>query len=194
MRIKSLFTLFMLVVLLPGAALSLSGCGGGSSEPVAQEPIAANSLEPVVDTPDVAEAAADKVSAPAVLEEETAPTVEPVVEAPVEQAILTWARDAGGLSHCDRLSVYEDGRVEAVVCQARTSQPMIYGTLSAEQLAQVVAWTAEYALFSRREMGVSSAVSTTVLQGSGTGVPEPQVKVEVASFASNLFFVLTGTK
>ena len=188
MRMKPLFTLLVLAMLIPGAVLGLSGCGGGASEPVAVD-----SLTPIVEDTNVAEASDDAVSIPPILEEST-PIIEPVVEEPVEQAILTWARDAGGLSHCDRMSIYKDGRVEAVVCRARTSQPMVYGTLTAEQLTQVQSWVTSYTVFTRRAMGMSSAVSLTVVQGKGNVVPELEIKVAAADFAEEIFFALTGTE
>ena len=181
MRIKSLYSLLILCVLLPGLVLSLSGCNGGSSPSSSvQETVAADSSDPVVDEPDVAE--------------ENVPVVDPAVEDPVEQAILTWARDAGGLNHCDRLSIYADGRVEAVVCRATTIEPTVHSTLSNEQIAQVRSWVVTYALFTRRESEMTRAIRTTVLQGTGDAVPEPEMKTEVSTFAAEIFFALTGTE
>jgi len=191
MRMKSLYSLLILAVLLPGLLLSLSGCGGGPSDSSSvQDSVAADNADPVIDEPDAVE---EPISVPPV-SEESVPVIEPVIEAPVEQAILTWARDAGGLNHCDRLSIYEDGRVEAVVCRATTIDPTIHSTLSDEQLAQVHGWVAAYAPFTRREMEMSRAVRTTVLQGTGATVPEVEAKAEVTSFAAEIFFALTGTE
>lgn len=191
MRIKSLCTVLILSVLLTSLVLGLSGCGGDSSEPSIQDPVAADTSEPVVDELDAVEAPAPVVAVPAV-PEETVSDVEPTVEAPVEQAILTWARDAGGLNHCDRLSIYEDGRIEAVVCKAATNEPMIQSTLTEDQLARVETWVSTYGFFSRREMEMSRAVRSTILQGNGDAVPELEVKVEVAAFAAEIFFAVTG--
>jgi len=188
MRMKPLFTLLVLVVLVPGVLLGLSGCGEATPDPVS-----ADSSTPNVEDTNVAEASANAVSIPPILEEST-PIIDSVVEEPVEQAILTWARDAGGLSHCDRMSIYEDGRVEAVVCRARASQPMVFGTLTAEQLTQVQSWVTSYTVFTRRAMGMSSAVSLTVVHGKGDVVPELEVKVAAADFAAEIFFALTGTE
>ena len=194
MRIKSLFTLLVLGMLLSGLLLTLAGCSGGSSESSSvQDPVAADSSDPVIDEPDAVEEPITTVSVPPV-SEESAPVVEPAIEDPVEQAILTWARDAGGLNHCDRLSIYEDGRVEAVVCRATTIEPTIHSTLSDEQIAQVRGWVTAYAPFTRREMEMTRAVRTTVLQGTGPIVPELEVKKEVTAFAAEVFFALTGTE
>jgi hypothetical protein len=189
MRIKSLFTLLILGILLPGLILGLSGCSGGSSEPSSQDSVATDTTDPVVDESDAVETPAPVVAVPD--PEEIASDVEPVIETPEEQAILTWARDAGGLNHCDRLSIYEDGRVEAVVCKATASYPVVHSTLSEDQLAQVEAWVSTYGFFSRREMEVSSAVRSTVVQGTGAAVPELEIKVAVAAFAAELFFAIT---
>jgi hypothetical protein len=194
MRIKSLCTLLILIVLLPGLLLSLSGCDGGSSDSSSvQDSVAADNADPVIDEPDAVEEPISAVSVPPI-SEESVPVVEPVIETPVEQAILTWARDAGGLNHCDRLSIYEDGRVEAVVCRATTIEPTIHSTLSDEQITQVRSWVAAYAPFTRREMEMTRAVRTTVLQGTGATVPEVEAKAEVTSFAAEIFFALTGTE
>ena len=194
MRMKPLFTLLVLVMMAPAVMLGLSGCSGGSSpSSTVQDSVTEDNEELAVNTADVAEAPEDTVTIPQSTEVSMPPT-EPIEDNPVEQPVLTWARDAGGLNHCDRLSIYQDGRVEAIVCRAKTSQPMVQGVLSTEQLARVHAWTTNYATFSRREMGVSSAVSSTVLQGTGSAVPETVVKVEVAAFAADIFFALTGTE
>ena len=181
-------------VLLPGLVLGLSGCSGGSSPSSSiQESVAADSSDPVVDEPDIAEASVATVSVPPV-SEENVPVVESAIEDPVEQAILTWARDAGGLNHCDQLSIYEDGRVEAIVCKATTTDPTIHSTLGDEQMTQVRSWVAEYAPFTRREMEMSRAVRTTMLRGTGDAVPELEEKTAVAAFAAEIFFALTGTE
>ena len=194
MRIKSLYSLLILAVLLPGLLLSLSGCSGGPSDSSSvQDSVAADNADPIIDEPDAVEEPISAVSVPPV-PEESVPVVEPVIETPEEQAILTWARDAGGLNHCDRLSIYEDGRVEAVVCRATTIEPTIHSTLSDEQMTQVHSWVAAYAPFTRREMEMSRAVRTTVLQGTGATVPEVEAKTEVTSFAAEIFFALTGTE
>lgn len=190
MRIKSLITLLALIVFAAGLALSLSGCSGGESQPSSTpDPVVADTVDPVVEepqaiavTPDVEETTSSEIDEPA---------TEPVIEDPAEQPVLSWARDAGGLSHCDRLSVYADGRVEAVVCRATDVGPTVYGNLTEEQLTQVLVWVAEYAPSTRRESEMTNAVRTTMLHGTGEAVPALEVKVEVAAFAAEIFFSVT---
>ena len=202
MRIKSLFTLLVLALLVTGLVLGLWGCSGGPSQPSsAPDSIAADTTEPAAEEPaDVSpepEATVSTVEEPVVEETELSdsveaePSTEPVVEEPEEQPVLSWARDEGGLNHCDRLSIYDDGRVEAVVCRVTTVEPTVYSNLTGEQLAQMLAWAAEYAAFTRREMEMSRAVRTTILHGSGENVPALEVKVEIAAFAADIFFRLT---
>lgn len=200
MRTKLLFILLALVFLATGLMLSLSGCNGGTSQPSSiADPVAADTTELAAEeteastiAPDVEEPASTVTELPSPEESEFAS--EPVIEDPVEQPILSWARDAGGLSHCDRLSIYGDGRVEAVACRATTVESTAHGTLSAEQLAHVLAWAAEYASFTRREMEISRAVRTTALHGSGEAIPELETKVEIAAFAADIFLGLTETE
>ncbi|MCK5246456.1 hypothetical protein KAR02_06130 [Candidatus Bipolaricaulota bacterium] len=202
MRIKPLLTLLVLALLVPGLMLSLSGCGGGSSEPSStSDPVVADTTEPAAEEPiDVvpdAEESASTVEEPVVEETEPSdsvdaePSTESLAEEPAEQPVLSWARDAGGLNHCDRLSIYADGRVEAVVCKATAVEPTVYGNLTEEQLAQVLAWAAEYSAFTRREMEMSFAVRKTLLHGTGESVPALDVKVEIAALAAEIFLELT---
>ena len=197
MRTKSLITLLALIVLAAGLALSLSGCSGGESQPSSvPDPLVADTVDPAVGEPEAIAVTPDVEETPPLvaetpISEVDEPATEPVIEDPAEQPVLSWARDAGGLSHCDRLSVYADGRVEAVVCRATTINPTVYSTLSEEQLAQVLAWAAEYALFTRRESEMTNAVRTTNLHGSGETVPALEAKVEIATFAAEIFFSVT---
>lgn len=202
MRVRSLLTLIMLAILVPGLALGLAGCSGGSSQSSSTtDSVAADTAEAAVEEPlDVAsepEATVSTVEEPVVEEteptdsEESEPSTEPVIEDLAGQLVLSWARDAGGLNHCDRLSVYSDGHVEAVVCRAATSEPAVYGDLTEEQLARVLAWAAEYAAFTRRESEMSRAVRTTLLHGTGGNVPALETKVEIAAFAADIFLGLT---
>ncbi len=205
MRIKPLLTLLVLALLVPGLMLSLSGCGGGSSEPSStSDPVVADTTEPAAEEPiDVvpdAEESASTVEEPVVEETEPSdsvdaePSTESLAEEPAEQPVLSWARDAGGLNHCDRLSIYADGRVEAVVCRATAVEPTVYGNLNEEQLAQVLAWAAEYSAFTRREMEMSFAVRKTLLHGTGESVPALEVKVEIAALAAEIFLELTESE
>ena len=207
MRIKSLFTLLTLVLVVLGLVLSLSGCSDGTSQPSSDpEPVAADTTESVMEAPEPVEVAPD-VEEPepadaAPVEDTTEPSVavevepstEPAIEEPVEQPVLSWARDAGGLNHCDRFSVYGDGRVEATVCNATAVEPTIHSTLTEAQLAQLLAWAAEYAPFTRREMEMSSAVRTTTLYGTGGLSLELEAKKEITAFAADLYFGLTNPK
>ena len=189
MRTKALFILLVGVFLAAGLVLGLSGCSGGASQPTSDS-------EPIVEEPEaVAAITGIEETAPATTEttssEDTEPATEATIEDPVEQPVLSWARDAGGLNHCDRLSIYSDGRVEAVVCRATAIEPTVHSTLSGGQLDHVLAWEAEYASFTRREMEMSRAVRTTTLRGTGETVPALEVKVKIAAFAADVFFGLT---
>ncbi|MFC2078913.1 hypothetical protein ACFLSZ_02925 [Candidatus Bipolaricaulota bacterium] len=219
MRIKSLLTLLALVLLVSGLMLSLSGCSGGSSPPSSvPEPVAADTSEPAIEDtepaditpvveepsstidPPVEETAAPSATAEA--EPSAEPDTQEEAESPAEadaqeagdQPILTWTRTAGGLSHCDRLSVFSDGRVEAVVCRGTASEPIVHATLTEAQLTQLQTWVAEYAELSRREMEMSFAVRTTTLFGEGTLVAELEVKKEIATFAADIYFGLTDSQ
>lgn len=205
MRVKLLLKLLVLALLVSGLALSLWGCNGGSSQPSSTtDPVAADTAEqPEEESADVSpepEAIVSTVEEPIAEEaeasdsEQAGPSTEPVVDEPAEQLVLTWARDAGGLNHCDRLSIYPDGRVEAIVCTASDAGPTVYGNLTEEQLAQVLAWAAEYSIFTRREMEMSSAVRATTLHGTGEGIPALEVKLEIAALAADIYFVLTESE
>jgi len=202
MRVKLLLKLLVLALIVSGLGLGLWGCNGGSSQPSSTtDPIAADTAEqPEEESADVSpepEAIVPAVEEPIAEEaepsdsEEIEPVAEPVVEELAEQLLFSWARDAGGLSHCDRLSIYADGGVEAVVCKASTAEATVYGNLTEGQLAQALAWAGEYAAFTRREMEMSSAVRTTTLHGTGGNVPALEAKVEMAAFAADIFLGLT---
>ncbi len=211
MRVKPWLVLVFIGILAVGVLL-LPACSGGSSSAVDQEPSATDTTASADDTAPVVndqEPASEQVDETPVEESEPEPAddVEPVEETsetasndmpPLEeiadQPLLTWGRDAGGLNHCDHMSIFSDGRVEAVVCRTGSSQPAVYGTLSEEQLSQVAAWVAEYSAFTRREMEMSRAVRTTTLNGTGPITPELEVKKEIAAFAAELYFGLTETE
>jgi len=205
MSVKSLLALVVLALLVPGLVLSLSGCNDRSSQlSSTPDPVVADTTEPAAEepadvVPDVEESAST-AEEPVVEEAEPSdsveaePSTEPLAEEPAEQLVLSWARDAGGLNHCDRLSIYADGRVEAVACRATAVEPTVYGNLTDEQRAQMLAWTAEYADFTRRESEMSRAVRTTMLHGLGENVPALEVKVEIAALAADIFLGLTEPK
>lgn len=202
MSVKSLLALVILALLVPGLVLSLSGCSGGSSQPSSTpDPVVADTAEqPEEESSDVSpepEATVSTVEEPVVEEAEPSdsvepePSTEPPVEELAEQPVLSWTRDAGGLNHCDRLSIYGDGRIEAVVCRGTAVEPPVHGNLTEGQLAKMLTWSTEYAPFTRREMEISRAVRTTILHGSGESVPALEVKVEIAAFAADIFLGLT---
>jgi len=202
MRVKLLLKLLVLALIVSGLGLGLWGCNGGSSQPSSTtDPIAADTAEQTeeesADVSPEPEAIVPTVEEPITEEaepsdsEQVEPVAEPVVEELAGQAVLSWARDAGGLNHCDRLSIYPDGRVEAVVCKGTAVEPTVYGNLTEEQLAQVLAWAAEYAVFTRREMEMSLAVRATTLHGTGEDVPALEGKEEIAAFAADIFLGLT---
>ena len=120
MSVKSLLALVILALLVPGLALSLSGCSGGSSQSSSTpDPIVVDTTEqPEGESSDVLpepEATASTVEEPVVEEAvpsdsvEAEPSTEPLTEEPAEKPVLSWTRDAGGLNHYDSLSIYDDG-------------------------------------------------------------------------------------
>ena len=210
MRVKPWLTLWVLGVFVVGV-LMLSGCSGGSpsaadlESPTTDTTVAVDDGTPVVEDQ---ETTSEQTNETPVDEHEPEQVVdtEPVEdtsqatsenappEEPTEEPLLTWGRTVGGLSHCDRMSIFPDGSTEAVVCRAGRSEPTVFATLSDEQLSQVTDWVAEYSSFTRREQEPSGAVRTTTLNGTGTTAPELAIKKEIAAFAAELYFELTGTE
>jgi hypothetical protein len=179
--------------LLLALLLAVSGCGERST----QDPSVSAPTVPVTETP----AVTPPPDETPVVSETTAPDVEDlaslmdaVAEELAEQPVLSWARDAGGLNHCDRLSVYADGRVEAVVCKGGVAELTRSTDLTEEQLQTVLTWAVEYTSFTRREMEMSGAVRATTLSGTGQNVPPFEVKVDIAAFAADVFFRLTEVR
>jgi len=212
MRVKPWLALALVGVLTMGV-LMLSACSGGSSSTADQESaatdttVAVDNTTPVTDDQEPASEPVDEAPVEETepepaddaepVEEEAAETTSddaPPPEEIAEQPLLTWGRDAGGNNHCDHMSIFPDGSVEAVVCRAGSSEPMVYGALTDEQLSQVTTWVAEYSTFTRREMEMSRAVRTTTLHGTGSVVPETETKKEIAAFAAELYFELTETE
>lgn len=206
MRVKLGLALLFIGILAVGT-LMLSGCSGGSPSISDEEPsttdstVAANDQEPGDASVSVQEDEASAedsepqpVAEPAEETSESGPEDEPSVEEMITQPLLVWTRDAGGLNHCDHMTILPDGSVEAVVCRTGSSQPTVYGTLTDEQLSQLTAWVAEYSTFTRREMEMSRAVRTTTLNGTGAVTPELDIKKEIAAFAAELYFGLTEPK
>ena len=211
MRVKPWLALWVLGVVAVGI-LMLSGCSSGSpsaanpESPVTDTTVAADDAVPVVEDQETTSVQTDEAPADEdepghvvdtePVEDASAATSEEAAapEEPVEEPLLTWGRTAGGLSHCDHMSIFPDGSTEAVVCRAGRSEPTVVGTLSDEQLAQVANWVAEYSSFTRREQEPSGAVRTTTLNGTGAAAPELAIKKEIAAFAVALYFELTGTE
>jgi hypothetical protein len=204
MRTKPLvaWTTWLLVIF---AVLWLSGCSSSTPSTTAgQESTTATTTQPAQEPATTVESAPAETSATQTASspgEPASPTVPEVSETSpetvpgeaAEQPVLTWDRTAGPFSYCDRMSIYTDGRVEAVACQTGTTQPTVNGDLTGEQLSQLSAWASEYASFTRREQEMSGAVRTTTFNGTGSSVPALEVKTAIAAFASDVFFSLTGT-
>jgi len=202
-----------LVILLMGAVamglvLGMAGCGGG-------RPASSDAGESSVEAAPPEEAAApEAVSEPTPEPEEEAPVVEPEptevedaepdaaapstepseVEAPEADrpaALLEWDRQGGSAGHCDRMTIYPDGRVVAVRCLNRIDRETVETTLTADQADELNAWADQFAPFSRRESDITRAAMRTVLEGRGEAVPTTEEKTAVAKFAKDLFLALT---
>ncbi len=203
-----------LVVILMGAvatglALGMAGCGGGqpttsdtgessveatpeeaAPTEVVEEP--APEPEPVEEAPAVeTDAAEAEESGP----EATAPSTEPsegeASETDRPASLLEWERQGGSASHCDRMTIYPDGSVIAVLCLNGIDRETVETTLSADQASQLNAWADQFASFSRRESDITRAAMRTVMEGRGEAVPTTEEKTAVAKFAKDLFLALT---
>ncbi len=198
----------LLIVIL--ATLWLSGCSSNTpTTPASQASPAVATTPPTTEPKPTIETTSQPAPAEETATETASSTMEPsspsapeLVETPsetmpketAEQPVLTWGRTAGGLNYCDRMSIYADGQVEAVVCRTSVVESTVNGTLSDEQLTQLLAWVAEYSSFTRRESEMSSAVRATTLNGAGDTAPDLAAKTAIAAFAANLYFSLTGTQ
>jgi hypothetical protein len=198
MRINSPCAPLAIILLLAGSGLTLTGCSSGPAQPpaVADSP-GADVTGTAGDHPELAELAPDvEAAAPRGIElagsDEIDASTEPIIKDPDEQLVLSWARDAGGLNHCDRLSIYDHGRAEAVACTAAAIQPAVHGTLSDERLARLLSWVAQYAAFTRREMETSRAVRSTLFRGTGDIVASSEARENIAAFAADVFLEMTG--
>ena len=204
-----------LVIILMGAvamglALGMAGCGGG-------QPAASDAGESSVEAAPPEEAAVPEAveepapepepaeEAPAVETDATesgetepgaaAPSTEPseveTTEPEGPAALLEWERQGGSASHCDRMTIYPDGSVIAVLCLNGIDRETVETTLSAYQAGQLNAWVDQFAWFSRRESDITRAAMRTVLEGRGEAVPTTEEKTAVAKFAKELFLALT---
>lgn len=201
-----------LVILLMGAvamglALGMAGCGGG-------RPASSDAGESSVEAAPEEAAAPEAVSEPTPEPEEETPVVEPepteaedaepdaaapspepsedeTAEADRPAALLEWERQGGSASHCDRMTIYPDGRVVAVRCLNGIDRETVETTLTADQTDELNAWADQFAPFSRRESDITRAAMRTVLEGRGEAVPTTEEKTAVAKFAKDLFLALT---
>jgi hypothetical protein len=196
-----------LVIILMGAvatglALGMAGCGGG-------QPAASDAGESSVEAAPPEEAAVPEAV------EEPAPEPEPAEEAPAVEtdateagetepeaaapstepegpaALLEWERQGGSAGHCDRMTIFPDGSVIAVLCLNGIDRGTVETTLSADQADQLNAWADRFASFSRRESDIAGAAMRTVMEGRGEAVPTTEEKTAVAKFAKDLFLALT---
>ena len=200
MRIKMAAICTLACVFLVGLVLALSSCSGGTENASAPSDFAssepadttdADSTPPAEDVEPSAEPEDTIAEDPVTQASDVPPSETPDANgSPTAAFVLSWARDAGGLNHCDRLTITAEGQVEAVVCRAGVSQPPIVSQLTDEQLARVLSWAASYAAFTRREMEISRAVRTTMLEGTGSEAPPIEVKQDIASFCAELYLGL----
>jgi hypothetical protein len=196
-----------LVIILMGAvatglALGMAGCGGG-------QPAASDAGESSVEAAPPEEAAVPEAV------EEPAPEPEPAEEAPAVEtdateagetepeaaapstepegpaSLLEWERQGGSAGHCDRMTIFPDGSVIAVLCLNGIDRGTVETTLSADQADQLNAWADRFASFSRRESDIAGAAMRTVMEGRGEAVPTTEEKTAVAKFAKDLFLALT---
>ncbi len=204
------FAVGSLSVVVMGLLLGATGCGGGE-EPAAETSSSTVESAPVEATPP-AEAPEAAPEEPPVAEPET-PASEPAetpvdVTAPEESVapeaaqtsepesseqpvvLLTWERQNGAGDHCDRMTIYPDGRIVAVRCSSGTDLDSTETTLTVEAAAQLHEWADRFAPFSRRESDVTRAVMSTVFEGRGDAEPTTAEKEAVTSFVKGLFLAL----
>jgi len=190
-----------------GLVLGLAGCGGGQPTTNDANERAADRMPEEVGEPEAVPGTAqesDEVSAvhtdatetEAVESDEPELPTEPLeaeaAEADRPAALLEWDRQGGSASHCDRMVIYPDGSVVAVLCLNGIDRVTVEETLSADQANQLDAWADRFASFSRRESDITRAAMRTVLEGRGEAVPTTEEKTVVARFAKDLFLALTG--
>jgi hypothetical protein len=183
--------------------LGTAGCGGGepqstetSGGPTSGEPseVATPQTVPTTEVPATEAAPPEPVgtSEPETPDEPvmTSTETEPAgAESPT--TLLTWERQGGANSHCDRMTIYVDGRVVANRCVNGVDLETMEAALSEEQGTQLNAWADRFASFSRRESDVIGSAMRTVMTGRGDVVPTTDEKTAVAKFAKQLFLALT---
>jgi len=207
-RVWMCLVLTLMSVVVAGLVLGLAGCGGGqpttddTSERAVDEtpPEEVGEPEAVPETQEEPEGApasdADTTETEEVESEEPAPSTEPSGDKAAEvdrpAALLEWERQNGSASHCDRMTIYPDGSIVAVLCLNGIDRKTVEATLSADQADQLHGWADQFASFSRRESDITRAAMRTVLEGRGEVVPTTEEKTAVAKFAKELFLALTA--
>jgi hypothetical protein len=199
--------LTLMSVVLAGLVLGLAGCGGGQPTSDDASGRTENEIPEEVGEPEAVPETAEEVEeeqpadtdtpeAEAAEPEESDPTTEPAEPEATEvdrpAALLEWERQGGSASHCDRMTIYPDGGVVAVLCLNGLDRLTVETTLSADQASQLNAWADQFASFSRRESDITRAAMRTVLDGRGEAVPTTEEKTAVARFAKDLFLALTA--
>jgi len=160
--------------------------------PPVEEEVTPALPEPEVAEPDETPSEAGPAPAEPTEEGQAAAVAVPPEPAVTEstEPVLAWERQDGSYSHCDRMSVYGDGRVIAVRCTVNVDRETVETRLSEEQAAQLNAWADQFVSFSRRESDVTRAAMRTALAGRGAAVPSTEEKAAVAKFARDLFLSL----
>ena len=105
---------------------------------------------------------------------------------------FSWHREGGIAGFCDDLGVYLDGEVIASSCKNTPLKNGGHITLSADQLAQLYAWTDSLQYFDftqANDPGVSDAMSIVLsFNGSGKTLATDADKLAILDFASQVFF------
>jgi type IV secretory pathway VirB10-like protein len=209
---RGMWTCLLLILVgavVMGLALGLAGCGGGrpaatdagesSVEAAPEETTVPEAVEPTTPEPEPTEEApaveTDAAEAGEPAPDVAAPSTEPseveATEADRPAALLEWERQGGSAGHCDRMTIFPDGSVIAVLCLNGIDRGTVETTLSADQADQLNAWADRFASFSRRESDIAAAAMRTVMEGRGEAVPTTEEKTAVAKFAKDLFLALT---
>lgn len=109
-----------------------------------------------------------------------------------ETPVITWHREGGIAGFCDDLFILADGNVIARSCNRQGDR---YGTLSAEQLAQLTEWVAQYASFDAgyRDPAVADAMQVRFsFAGGGEAEADAAAQEAMMQFAGEIFGSLAG--